>query len=103
MKKNQFKASSTLRLARTFLQKHKVMTTWRANDTMNALEEVTDDLEDQDEIDQTQKAIVGNTSTAKARAAPFEKEKIDDSKLSQNKEQEVESFSYQSAALKQQA
>ena len=43
MKKNQFKASSTLRLAKTFLQKHKVMTTWRAKDHMNALEEVDED------------------------------------------------------------
>ena len=45
MKKNQFKASSTLRLAKTFLQKHKVMTTWRAKDHMNALEEVADENE----------------------------------------------------------
>ena len=51
MKKNQFKASSTLRLARTFLQKHKVITTWRAKDTMNALEEVTDELEDQEDAE----------------------------------------------------
>lgn len=43
MKKNQFKASSTLRLAKTFLQKHKVMTTWRAKDHMNALEELDDE------------------------------------------------------------
>ena len=45
MKRNQFKASSTLRLAKTFLQKHKVMTTWRAKDHMNALEEVDDENE----------------------------------------------------------
>ena len=44
MKKNQFKASSTLRLAKTFLQKHKVMTTWRAKDP-NGLEEVEDEQE----------------------------------------------------------
>ena len=44
MKKNQFKASSTLRLAKTFLQKHKVMTTtWRGKDHMNSLEEVDDE------------------------------------------------------------
>ena len=45
MKKNQFKASSTLRLAKTFLQKHKVMTTWRPKEHMNALEEVDDEQE----------------------------------------------------------
>ena len=44
MKRNQFKASSTLRLAKTFLQKHKVMTTWRAKDP-NCLEEVDDEQE----------------------------------------------------------
>ena len=44
MKKNQFKASSTLRLAKTFLQKHKVMTTWRAKDS-DGLEEVDDEQE----------------------------------------------------------
>lgn len=49
MKKNQFKASSTLRLARTFLQKHKVMTTWRAKDHMNALEEVGDEDDENDD------------------------------------------------------
>ena len=70
MKKNQFKASSTLRLARTFLQKHKVMTTWRAKDTMNALEEVTDELEDQEEADHTRKAVAGNTATSKAKVVP---------------------------------
>lgn len=44
MKKTQFKASSTLRLAKTFLSKHKVMTTWRATGAgMNALEEVEDE------------------------------------------------------------
>ena len=48
MKKNQFKASSTLRLARTFLQKHKVMTTWRAKDHMNALAEVADEQDEQE-------------------------------------------------------
>jgi len=45
MKKNQFKASSTLRLARTFLYKHKAMTTWRAKEHMNALTEVADEQE----------------------------------------------------------
>ena len=35
MKKNRFKASSTLRLAKTFLTKHKVMTTWRQSDDHN--------------------------------------------------------------------
>ena len=45
MKKTQFKASSTLRLAKTFLQKHKVMTTWRAGGDINELEEVADEHE----------------------------------------------------------
>ncbi len=29
------------------------MTTWRAKDTMNALEEVTDEVEEQEEVDLT--------------------------------------------------
>ena len=50
MKKNQFKASSTLRLARTFLAKHKVTTnSWRAQDHMNALAEVADEQDEQEQ------------------------------------------------------
>ncbi len=106
MKKNQFKASSTLRLARTFLQKHKVMTTWRAKDTMNALEEVTDEAEDQEDVDQTKKAVVGNTATAKAKMNPIvlhQSNIKNDNILSQNKPQEAETFTSESAILKHQA
>ncbi len=39
MKRSTFKSASTLRLAKTFLSKHKVMSTWRAKDQMNALAE----------------------------------------------------------------
>ena len=34
MEKNQFKGSSTLRLARTFLSKNKVMETWKGQQTL---------------------------------------------------------------------
>lgn len=42
MNKTQFKNSSTLRLARTFLSKHKVQSTWRADAQSNAGDEVFD-------------------------------------------------------------
>lgn len=43
MKKQQIKQSSTLRLAKTFLSKHKVASSWRPREQMKALEEVEDD------------------------------------------------------------
>lgn len=52
MKRTQFKASSTLRLARTFLSKNNLQTTWKANDQMNALSEVADEQEQEQEIQQ---------------------------------------------------
>ena len=57
MKKSQFKASSTLRLAKTFLSKNKVMTTWRAKDHMNALAEVEDDQDEEEKQQESENAV----------------------------------------------
>ena len=63
MKKNQFKASSTLRLAKTFLQKHKVMTTWRAkNDQIADLVEEDENDEDQEYTPKNDRKLSGISS-----------------------------------------
>ena len=70
MAKSTFKASSTLRLARTFLSKNKVMDTWKAEaEVDNNVKKSDKIVEEPDSVVPTSGAISQNRSPKQSAAA----------------------------------